>query len=229
MAIQAPVQDVLTEPSRRALPDPGERVPALALPTVGIFSGALGVFVVSAILAVGHDVPRAVTIVVDAVVCFVMFTVSHDASHYSISRVRWVNSVFGRLSFVFVSPLLSFPSFAYLHIEHHRHSNDDENDPDTFASHGHGLALPFRLAAMDVAYVPFYLSRIRSRPKAEVAESGGLALASLIGLVVAIATGSIWLVAVIYIIPERIAVVFLAWWFDWLPHHGLKDTQRDNR
>jgi ring-1,2-phenylacetyl-CoA epoxidase subunit PaaE len=39
----------------------------------------------------------------------------------------------------------------------------------------------------------------------------------------------LWLVAVIYIIPERIAVVSLAWWFDWLPHHGLEDTQRDNR
>jgi ring-1,2-phenylacetyl-CoA epoxidase subunit PaaE len=24
-------------------------------------------------------------------------------------------------------------------------------------------------------------------------------------------------------------MVFLAWWFDWLPHHGLEDTQRDNR
>ncbi len=33
----------------------------------------------------------------------------------------------------------------------------------------------------------------------------------------------------IYLIPERIAMFFLAWWFDWLPHHGLEDTQRDNR
>ena len=42
-------------------------------------------------------------------------------------------------------------------------------------------------------------------------------------------TGSFWLLVVIYLIPERIAVIVLAWWFDWLPHHGLDDTQNDNR
>ena len=216
-------------PNRHALPDPGERVPALAWPTVTVFTGALAAFVISTILAIDHDVPRAATIAIDAVVCFVMFTVSHDAAHYSISRVRWVNALLGRISFLFVSPLLSFPAFAYCHIEHHRHSNDDDNDPDTFASHGHGVALPLHLAAMDLAYGPFYLKRVRSRPKPEVAETGVLIALSVAGLIVAVATGSLWLVLVIYLIPERIAIFFLAWWFDWLPHHGLEDTQRDNR
>ena len=32
-----------------------------------------------------------------------------------------------------------------------------------------------------------------------------------------------------YLIPERIATFVLAWWFDWLPHHGLEDTQTENR
>jgi hypothetical protein len=44
-----------------------------------------------------------VTIAVNTAVCFVMFTIVHDASHYSISRTRWVNSVFGRLAMLFVS------------------------------------------------------------------------------------------------------------------------------
>ena len=70
---------------------------------------------------------------------------------------------------------------------------------------------------------------MRSRPKAEVAETGALVLGSVAGLAAAIATGNLWLVLVIYLIPERIAVVLLAWWFDWLPHHGLAETQRENR
>jgi ring-1,2-phenylacetyl-CoA epoxidase subunit PaaE len=215
--------------ARHALPDPGKQVPTLALPTLAIFAGSLAVFVASTILAIGHDVPRVVTIVVDTAVCFVMFTVVHDASHYSISRVRWVNSLIGRLAMLFVSPLLSFAAFAYVHIEHHRHANDDDNDPDTFASHGAWWQLPFRFALMDVAYGPFYLRRLRSRPARELAENAALILASAAGLTVAIATGSLWLVLVIYVIPERLAVVLLAWWFDWLPHHGLEDTQRENR
>ena len=24
-------------------------------------------------------------------------------------------------------------------------------------------------------------------------------------------------------------MIVLAWWFDWLPHHGLEDTQSENR
>ena len=42
-------------------------------------------------------------------------------------------------------------------------------------------------------------------------------------------TGSFWLLLVVYLIPERIAMIVLAWWFDWLPHHGLEETQSENR
>jgi ring-1,2-phenylacetyl-CoA epoxidase subunit PaaE len=229
MSTQAPFAPVKPAASRHALPDPGEPVPALALPTVAIFFGALAVFVVSTVTAINHTVPRAVTIVANTAVCFVMFTVVHDASHYSISRWRWVNSLLGRLAMLFVSPALSFPSFAYIHIEHHRHANDDENDPDTFSSHGKWWQLPGRWMGLDLYYGVFYLKRLRSRPKTELAENAVLLTLCVAGLTAAIATGSLWMLAVIYVIPERIAVTLLAWWFDWLPHHGLEDTQRDNR
>ena len=215
--------------SREALPDPGQHVPALALPTVGIFLAALALFVVSTWGALHDRVSPQLTIALNAAVCFVMFTVAHDASHYAISRTRWVNALLGRLAMLFVAPVIAFPAFAYIHIEHHRHSNDDENDPDTFASHGPWWQLPVRWLTMDFSYGGFYLRNLSNRPKAEVAESGVLLLASVTGIVVAIATGHFWMLAVIYLIPERIAVVLLAWWFDWLPHHGLPFTQRENR
>jgi phenylacetate-CoA oxygenase/reductase PaaK subunit len=211
------------------LPDPGEPVPRYALPTLGIFVGSLAVFVAAAIAAINESVAWPVTVAINTVVCFVMFTVVHDASHYSISRTRWVNGLVGRIAWLFVSPLSSFSTFAYVHIEHHRHANDDDNDPDTFASHGPWWQLPFRFAVLDLAYAPFYLRRVRDRPRLEVAETAVLLAVCIAGVTVAIATGSFWLLAVIYLIPERLAVFFLAWWFDWLPHHGLQDTQRDNR
>jgi ferredoxin-NADP reductase/fatty acid desaturase len=215
--------------SRHALPDPGEEVPRLAWRTVGIFMFALALFVAGTWTAVEHSLPRVVTIAMNALACFVMFTVAHDASHYSISKTRWVNRLFGRMSFFFVSPALSFPAFAFIHIEHHRHSNDDEHDPDTFASHGKWWQLPLRWAVTDFAYVPFYARNLGRRPRAEVAETGALLGASIAALVTVIVTGNLWIAAVIYLIPERIAITFLAWWFDWLPHAGLADTQRDNR
>jgi phenylacetate-CoA oxygenase/reductase PaaK subunit len=211
------------------LPDPGETVPGLSWPIVGIFSAALGLFVGSSWAAVGHHAPRAVTIAVSAVAVFMMFTVLHDAAHYSISSRRWVNDVFGRAAILLLSPVIAFRAFGFIHIEHHRHTNDADHDPDHLASHGPWWQLPFRFAAMDVPYVGFYLRNLRGRPRAEVVEGAALASISLALLITTVITGSFWLVALVYLIPQRVAIIVLAWWFDWLPHHGLQDTQRQNR
>ncbi len=215
--------------ARHALPDPGGAVPRLSWPIVGIFSGALALFTASSVAALGHAAPRPLTIALNAVAIFVMFTVVHDASHYSISSHRLVNDAFGRAAMLFVSPLIAFKAFGFIHIEHHRHTNDDDHDPDHFASHGPWWQLPFRFAAMDVPYLTFYVGNLRARPKAEVAESAMLLALSLAVLSTALVTGSFWLLVIVYVIPERIAMTFLAWWFDWLPHHGLEETQSENR
>jgi ring-1,2-phenylacetyl-CoA epoxidase subunit PaaE len=52
---------------------------------------------------------------------------------------------------------------------------------------------------------------------------------SLAGLTVAVITGNFWTLAVVFLVPQRIGVTVLAWWFDWLPQHGLADTQRTDR
>lgn len=216
-------------PSRHALPDPGERVPVVAWPTLGMFTGALTLFGVGTWAAISEALPRPVTILMNALACFVMFTVLHDAAHYSVSTNRRVNNAFGRAAMLFVSPALPFKAFGFIHIEHHRNSNDDAHDPDTFASHGVWWQLPARWVGMDVAYLIYYLRNLSRRPRSEIAETAALLTATAAGIAVAVATGYIWIVAVIYLIPERIALFVLAWWFDWLPHHGLAETQRENR
>ena len=212
-------------PSRQALPDPGETVPKLSWPIAGIFTGAFVLFAISSWAALGHHAPRAITIALNAVAIFVMFTVLHDASHYSISSTRWVNGLFGRAAMLFVSPLISFHGFGFIHIEHHRHTNDDDHDPDHFASHGPWWQLPVRFAAMDAPYLSFYVRNLKRRPRREVAESAALMAISIAVIITTLITGSFWLLLVIYLIPQRIAMTVLAWWFDWLPHHGLEDTQ----
>ena len=215
-------------PSRHALPDPGETVRSFSWPIAGIFTSALALFATGTWLALEGRL-SGVTIALNAIAIFVMFTVVHDASHYSISSHRWVNDLFGRMAMLFVSPLIAFKAFGFIHIEHHRHTNDDDRDPDHFASHGAWWQLPFRFAAMDVPYVGFYVGNLRRRPRAEVLESAALLLTFTGVVVVTVATGTFWLLAIGYLIPERIAMTFLAWWFDWLPHHGLEDTQSENR
>ncbi|HWU23032.1 MAG TPA: fatty acid desaturase [Nocardioides sp.] len=216
-------------PSRHALPDPGERVPTLSWPIVGIFMAALAVLGVSAWAALDDALPVPVTVGLAAVAIFVSFTVLHDAAHYSISTHRWVNVAFGRVAMLIVSPIICFRSFAFIHIEHHRNTNDGENDPDHFVSGSPVWQLPFRFAVMDVPYLVFLARNAARRPRAELLETGILLAGCAAVVATCAVTGHLWTLAIVYLIPERIAVFFLAWWFDWLPHHDLEDTQRDNR
>ena len=215
--------------SQHALPDPGEQVPTLSWPIVGIFTFALALFGASTWAALTDTLPAIATIAASAAAIFVLFTVLHDASHYSISSHRWVNVAFGRVAMFFVSPLISFKSFAFIHIEHHRNTNDGANDPDHFVSAAPWWQLPVRFPAMDLPYIGLLVRNLRRRPRAEILETAALMAFSVTVIVAAAFTGHLWTLALIYLIPERVAMFVLAWWFDWLPHHDLEDTQRENR
>ena len=129
------------------------------LATVGFVTGAVSPWV---------------TIPVHAATAFLMFTVLHDASHYSISSHRWVNPLFGRLAMPFVVAYSSFPLFAYIHIQHHRHANEDaDSDPDHYTSEGAWWSLPFRWLTIDLWYTRYFLRNRKRRPRSASLESGG--------------------------------------------------------
>src|SRR4051794_37559069 len=166
--------------SRHALPDPGERVPTISWPVVGIFSGALTVFAFSTWAALADRLPAPATVLLSATAIFVLFTVLHDAAHYSVSTHRWVNVAFGRVAMLFVSPLISFKSFAFIHIEHHRNTNDEDgNDPDHFVSGAPWWQLPVRFPLMDVPYLTFLVRNVGRRPRTEVTETAFLMVTSV--------------------------------------------------
>ncbi len=229
---------------RRGVPDPGIPLPVIALPTVALWAVGIGWWAFVAWLLLGAGVSAWITIPLHAVVNFTMFTVLHDATHHAVSRHTWINEVFGRLSVPFVASYASFPLIRYIHIEHHRNTNEPmTEDPDAWTSHGPWWQLPFRWATIDVWYVLFYLPRafhwkgildkserpIIRRPRTEVIESVFLLALSAVVYGALIVSGLGWYLLVMYIIPQRIALTALAWWFDWLPHHGLEATHKQDR
>jgi fatty acid desaturase len=219
-----------SNPARRqALRNPGEPIPKLALPTIGVYLCALTVFVLSTTAGIAGWVWIWGTIAVNTVVIFAMFTVVHEAVHYLISSKRWVNELVGRLAFVFVVPVASFPAFRFIHIAHHKYVNDDENDPDAYASRPSTWQLPFYWPSAELFYSIYYIRRWRSRPRAEYAETAVLSTLSAAVLTVATVTGNLWMLAAVFLIPQRIAITLLGWWLDWLPHHGLEVMERSSR
>ncbi|WP_370947764.1 fatty acid desaturase [Amycolatopsis sp. cg5] len=214
----------------RGVPNPRIQLPLVASPTVLLFLGALLVWAGATWLVLADAAPLWVTIPAHTLVSFTMFTVLHESAHHSAGRFTLVNEVLGRLSMLFVAAYGSFPMLRFIHLEHHRNTNEDSRtDPDAWTSQGSWWSLPFRWLTIDAWYVRFYNARVTTRPPAEQLETFAVLLTALAGFGGLIATGWGWELLVIYLIPQRAGLALLAWWFDWLPHHGLGATRRQDR
>lgn len=217
--------------ANNVLPNTGEVLPTVAWATVALFVATLVIGVASSLAWFNGSLATLPTIVLNAAVCFVMFTVLHDASHHSVGSSDLANEILGRLSMLFVSAAAPFSVLRYIHIEHHRNTNehDDGRDPDAWCSEGPAWQQPLRWCLMDIRYLAFWFKRAHTRPRAELVETV-LTLSSFIGVLIwAYQTEVFWELSVIYLIPNRIAIFTLIWWFDWLPHAGLTETSRSNR
>ncbi|WP_370247904.1 fatty acid desaturase [Nocardioides sp.] len=210
------------------LPDPGERVPDLAVPTAALYLGTLALFGVQVTGLVAGWTPWLL-VPLGGVVTYLMFTVLHESIHHAISTRTRFNDLLGRISVPFVAPYASFAMIKFIHIEHHRHTNEPRHiDPDQWTSDGPAWQLPLRWATLDVWYVVYYARRLRERPRRELAAAGAVVLA-----VAAVVTGLCLAGAgsevLLWFAGQRVGVLVLAWWFDYLPHHGLTVTQREHK
>jgi ferredoxin-NADP reductase/fatty acid desaturase len=218
--------------ARRSVPDPGISLPRIAAPTALVWVVSLTVWIAATYVELG-DFSRwwlCLTIPTHAFVTFSMFTVLHESTHHAAGRMGWVNELLGRVSVPFVAAWGTYPLIRYIHIEHHLNTNEDiYTDPDAWSEHGPAWQLPLRWMTQDVWYFRFYLSRMARRPRKEV-----IGLLANLAAVIAIMTtlvmmGHGWELVLIYLIPQRLGLGLLAWWFDWLPHHDLGVTAKVNR
>lgn len=212
------------------LPDPGERVPGVAWPTVGLYVGTLTLFALElgGVLAWGWS--HWITVPMGAAVTFLMFSVMHESTHHAISTNTRFNNIMGHVSVPFVVPWAAYPLVRFLHIEHHRNTNESMSvDPDAWTEEGPTWQLPLRWATIDVWYVVFYLRRLRDRPVREVVGAMGVFVVAAGGLAAIAATGHGTELLWAFVIPQRCGILVLAWWFDFLPHHGLTKTQREDK
>ncbi|UUW90712.1 fatty acid desaturase [Pimelobacter simplex] len=212
------------------LPDPGERVPAMAWPTVALYVGTLALFAVEMAGVLVWGLTPWLTVPMGAAVTFLMFSVLHESTHHAISTHTRANNALGHLSVLLVVPWATYPLVKFIHIEHHRNTNEPKSiDPDAWCEEGPAWQLPLRWATIDIWYVVFYLSRLRDRPRREVAATFTLFTAVIGGFVAIAAAGYGSELFWAFLLPQRIGMLILAWWFDYLPHHGLTVTQREDK
>jgi ring-1,2-phenylacetyl-CoA epoxidase subunit PaaE len=212
------------------IPRPEEPIPALAWPTFALFASAFAIWVGSTLGGLNGFWPVPISVLINGLTAFLMFSVAHECSHGTASSKQTFNLWLGRLATPFLLPVGSFKAFRFIHMQHHRFTNHaDGSDPDHYTQSGTKLLLPILWMTTDFNYFRFYLSRISARPrpeKVEILVSSAIVAAAIAALII---SGYAVEVLVYYVIPSRIAVFILAWSFDWLPHHELTDTVESDK
>jgi ring-1,2-phenylacetyl-CoA epoxidase subunit PaaE len=205
-------------------------VPAVAWPAVALFVAGVALWVGPAALALAGAVPLWVAPLPQAVGSYLLFTVAHDAGHRSVSAHEAVNVWLGRIAIFLFAPQAGFRTWRFIHMQHHRFTNhDDGRDPDHYTHRGPRWQMPLRWLTIDLYYIVWYVPHLPRRPRGEKAELA-VAWTLLIALVAAApATGHAVELLVLYLLPMRLAVAWLGFAFDYLPHHGLHLTPTEDR
>ena len=201
-------------------------MPGVAWPTLILAIGCVALWISSFLLGTRGTLPVSVCIFLAFVAIFASFTPFHDATHKSVSRITGINEFVGRALSVFW--LVPFPVMRFVHLEHHRNTNDKKKDPDYWSGSGSKFLLPFRWLTQDLHYCAFYVKRIGGRPRSEAIEFfvTNVLFVAIIGLFVWF---GLWKEIVLFgVLPNRLAVFFLAFTFDYLPHNPHEVTSKED-
>jgi fatty acid desaturase len=173
--------------------------------------------------------PAAVAIA--SVCAYTAFTVMHEAVHGNIQgqrrKLRWLAEGPGHLSsWILATP---YEMFRVLHLMHHAKTNDPTMDTDMWVR---GSSVPVVFARCLTIAAGYYkhifsgetgrsLPARRARPKVLLEMTFTTSL--IVGLSVAgYGQQVLWL----WIVPALTAMTFLAFVFDWLPHHPHDEQTR---
>ena len=203
--------------------------PAVAWPTIMILVASYSIFSPSTVAYVEGALPLFWAILFNAIAAYMSFTPAHDATHGSVSANRALNDWVGRLATVLQSPVPFFRAFRYIHMQHHKFTNDKTKDPDLYVGSGPGWLLPLKWTTLDINYLYRYLnpSVFMKRPKNERREMLLALLFAAVALAVISANGWLNYYLLLFLIPGRITAIFLAITFDFLPHYPHQAQAKD--
>jgi len=195
--------------------------PRIALPTVMLLIAAFGIFGMSTFAYIGGALPLGWAMFFNAVASYMAFPAAHEATHSAVCSNRKVNDLAGRISMLLLEPGPFFPVFRFIHMQHHRFTNDPVKDPDVYSGTGPKWLLPFKWLTLDFIYFKNYLAPdvFKKRPKKERFE-----FYFAVFFVIAVITGMTlagWLqyYLLLFFIPTRISKFFIIIAFDFLPHY----------
>ena len=76
--------------------------PLIAWPTVTIFCLCLCLIAMISHLAITEELPLSFATILNGVTIYFLFSAVHDSAHFAISRVSWLNNIFGHVGMLFL-------------------------------------------------------------------------------------------------------------------------------
>lgn len=157
----------------------------------------------------------------------------HDAQHSIIAKpgdkLRWLNELIGWVGSI---PLIApYSVLRATHLEHHKHANDPEFDPDFYvkaAGPWHALWKIFlsRQPRGDTQQKRYLATLERINREDLIPISIFFTLGFYIFLFAMSWSGYVLVAALLWWLPAHIAATYLSFFLSWAPHHPSKETGR---
>jgi beta-carotene hydroxylase len=208
----------------------------VAWPTVLLAFGILAAFVLVTTLATMGIIPLWLGLILNSLVLYADQTPLHEACHGNIagkdSRYLWVNHAVGYVCGTML--LHEYKAFRYMHLAHHRDTNNDEIDPD----HWVAVQGPFNVLYRCLTIV-FWYHRYFWRHIAFHAHIPGMRPLTIhivvmhaiyYGVALVLSVIGYWReVLMLWIFPHILASALIIYFFAYLTHkpHEVHERYRD--
>lgn len=199
---------------------------SVAWPTIVLAGCCVSVFGLGFVGAAIGVLPIWAVLILNSLSLYALYIAMHDAAHGAVFRSRVLNEWLGRVSVFLVNPVFSFAAYRFIHMQHHRFTNEARWDPDMYVASSGVVSQFLRCITADVGYAIYYLKSWRDRPvpervEASIAVIGGVTSIFLLANVVGLET-----ILLAWLVPTRIATGLLAFGLAVLPHSPHEVEQR---
>lgn len=202
--------------------------PLIAWPTLIIFLTCLAILAIVDYYAVVGQLSLWLGMIINGITIYFLFSAVHDASHGAFSRIKWLNEIPGHIGMLFFGPVAPFNVARYIHMQHHRCTNETENDPDLWA-HKIDVFFPIRWTNFDYFYSKYFFMRATPAMRKRLLPHLLIHFSAIIGVLVALVYFGYGMEALmLWILPTRISSFLFVLAFSYLPHEGTDKTARED-
>lgn len=203
------------------------RAPKISWPALALFVLCLCLLGASYGAALDGRISLWLACLLNGIVTYFIFSVVHDASHGAVSSNKRFNDAIGHIGMLFFGPLAPLNFARWIHMQHHRFTNDEARDPDAFG-HKMDWLTPLRWMNFDYFYTRFFLRNAGPMRKKYLPRLLlQLLLVSAI-LALAITFGYGLEALLLWILPTRISSLLFVLCFVYLPHAPFLATAAED-